>query len=128
MADLFEDSDLENEVYETKENDVEKYDKKHIIEDQLELFYNEKHQDSDEDVKLFVQDIEQEDEQLIDPIYDKLIKGIVSEAKKKFKDQVELEARRNRRQERILQYYFSRAYIIIQIGRCLKITEQDFGF
>jgi hypothetical protein len=53
---------------------------------------------------------------------------VIEKAKEKFQSMLDLEAKRNRRLERVQQYYFSRAYIIIQIGRCLKISETNFSY
>lgn len=131
MDDLFDEpvevhgpieDDLFSEIY-------LKSKKKSLFVGQFDPFKDERVNESDEDLKLFINDNQEElESDKENETNREIIKGILNEAKRKLKIEQMIEAKRSRQQERIHQYYFSRMYIFVQIGRWLKITENDFGY
>ena len=134
MGDLFD--DYEREIDQRKDEDMEMFgvedDNDNLHDDILEqpdLDMNEGEEEEDEDLKLFLNHISNDNEDVkVDGKYNDVVKGLIDKAQNKFKSKMEQEQRRNRRVEKIQHYYFSRAYIILQVGRCLKIAEQNFGY
>lgn len=130
MADLFEDSDCDDIKENSFENDEfkssprQKYKEEDIDPFKLEREYENR----DKDIELFIENGLIEEKEVIDPKYNDIIQGVIKQAKKQLKSNLDIEARHNRQVERVQQYHFSRAYLIMQIGRCLKIVEQKFGF
>jgi len=82
---------------------------------------------SDDDAKLFENKSQVEDKAK-HGAYDKSIQNIVNLAQKKVKRCVDIQERKNRRVVKLQEFYFSKAYMVIQIARCLSIARRNFGY
>lgn len=82
-----------------------------------------KAEESDEDLKLFGEGKSTETKQNNQKSADE----ILALAKKRMEKEADVQHKRNRRLLRVQEYYFSKAYVVIQIGRCIQIARRNFG-